>query len=362
MPTTWSVWISCLASAASCDGHGLVGQQILLDRVPVDAAVGVDALEVRVRHVRDVGEVGSGLLDRDRAEHDRRARRLLAVPQTALPGPPQHGPSLRSSRRCRSRRSSGATAATTIASGTRTRQPRYFLIWTSPLPSPVLPVVNSAPPPRRRPFRGAILMLRTGCMQTGAVEPSGGAQPGVRIGELCMQDSVRSRPHERWRRRGEARAQWRSHRRPATSQTMRALLRAARADPRAASSGTATACRSCRWSSGSASRARRCASRSRRSSTRACCARCPPAATWSASSPEPTSSTRSSCAACSRAPRRASPPSAAPDGASCARCARSTTRSPSVVQQADYESFERYVGLNDRFHAGARGAWRAARS
>ena len=117
-------------------------------------------------------------------------------------------------------------------------------------------------------------------------------------------------------------------------------VRAGRADVRAAAGASGSACR-----------ARRCGSRSPSSSTRACCAGCRAAATSCASSPRPTCATRSSCAACSRARRRGSPPSAARRRASCARCARSTRRSTKLVHRADYESFERYLHLNERFHA-----------
>src|SRR3954452_8516861 len=67
-------------------GVGLLGLDRVVDRAAVDAAVVVDAVEVRLRGVRDVGEVRAGLLGGDAAELDRRARRLLAVAEAALRG------------------------------------------------------------------------------------------------------------------------------------------------------------------------------------------------------------------------------------------------------------------------------------
>src|SRR5262249_44079707 len=55
---------------------GLLGCDAVLCRVAVDAAVGVDAVEVGRGHVRDVGERGARLVGRDRAERDRGAGRL----------------------------------------------------------------------------------------------------------------------------------------------------------------------------------------------------------------------------------------------------------------------------------------------
>src|SRR6185312_10623446 len=57
---------------------GLLGRDVELDRVAVDAAVGVDAVEVGLGHVRDVGERGARLVGRDGAERDRGAGRLDA--------------------------------------------------------------------------------------------------------------------------------------------------------------------------------------------------------------------------------------------------------------------------------------------
>ena len=61
----------------------LIGLDEVLDRVAVDAAVVVDAGEVRLGHRRLIGEVGPRLLGVDRAEVDRRARRLHAGLGTA---------------------------------------------------------------------------------------------------------------------------------------------------------------------------------------------------------------------------------------------------------------------------------------
>src|SRR5206468_3180453 len=57
---------------------GLLGLDVVLDRVAVDAAVGVDAGEVGVRHIRDVGERGPRLVGDDPAQRDRRAGGLDA--------------------------------------------------------------------------------------------------------------------------------------------------------------------------------------------------------------------------------------------------------------------------------------------
>src|SRR5262249_35209796 len=55
----------------------------VLDPASVDTAVVVHAVEVGLRHVRDVREVRSRLLRGDGADLDRCARRLLAGAQTA---------------------------------------------------------------------------------------------------------------------------------------------------------------------------------------------------------------------------------------------------------------------------------------
>src|SRR6185437_6658914 len=57
---------------------GLLGRDVVLDRVAVDAAVGVHAVEVGLGHVRDVGERGARLVGGDGAEPDRGAGRLDA--------------------------------------------------------------------------------------------------------------------------------------------------------------------------------------------------------------------------------------------------------------------------------------------
>ena len=61
------------------------------------------------------------------------------------------------------------------------------------------------------------------------------------------------------------------------------------------------------------------------------------------SSRAPTSAMRSSCEACSRAPPRASPPSAAYAAASCEALREVNDAIAELVHRADYESFERYV-------------------
>ena len=65
---------------------GLLGLLDQLDRPAVDAAVVVDALEVRLGRLGDLGEVGAGLLGVDRTELDRVAGGRLAVAQAALGG------------------------------------------------------------------------------------------------------------------------------------------------------------------------------------------------------------------------------------------------------------------------------------
>ena len=57
---------------------GLLGVDLVRDRVAVDAAVVVDAVEVRLGHVGAVREVGARLLGDDRADLDRRSGGLRA--------------------------------------------------------------------------------------------------------------------------------------------------------------------------------------------------------------------------------------------------------------------------------------------
>ena len=63
---------------------GLLGLDEVLDGPAVDASVVVDAIEERLGHVRDIGEVGTRLLGRDGAELDRLAGRLLTGAGAAL--------------------------------------------------------------------------------------------------------------------------------------------------------------------------------------------------------------------------------------------------------------------------------------
>src|SRR5204862_7663132 len=65
---------------------GLLGLDVVLDRVAVDAAVGVHAVEVGLGHVRYVGERGARLVGGDGAERDRGAGRLDAGLAAALRG------------------------------------------------------------------------------------------------------------------------------------------------------------------------------------------------------------------------------------------------------------------------------------
>ena len=135
------------------------------------------------------------------------------------------------------------------------------------------------------------------------------------------------------------------------TQITRALLQLARADlqrrvrPRRADVGAAG------WSSGWACLARRCAWRSPGSSTRVCCAACPAAGTSCASSRGGTSPTRSSFGACSRGPQPGSRPSEAPPRRELQALRTTNDAIQEVVHRADYESFERYVDLNESFHA-----------
>src|SRR5581483_7118921 len=66
----------------------LLGVEDVLDRPAVDAAVVVDAVEVRLRDLADRREVDAGDQHVDPADLDRRPRRLLPVaePADALPG------------------------------------------------------------------------------------------------------------------------------------------------------------------------------------------------------------------------------------------------------------------------------------
>src|SRR5581483_12605 len=58
----------------------------VLDRTAVDAAVVVDAVEVRLRRLADRREVDARDEHVDAADLDRGACRLLPVPEPALPG------------------------------------------------------------------------------------------------------------------------------------------------------------------------------------------------------------------------------------------------------------------------------------
>ena len=79
---------------------------------------------------------------------------------------------------------------------------------------------------------------------------------------------------------------------------------------------------------------------------------CPAAATRCARSRARTSTRRSSCAACWRARRRGSRPSArATRPRRWPRCTSSTRTSTRSCTTQSYESFVRYVDLNERFHA-----------
>ena len=88
-------------------GVGLLGLDHVVDGVAVDAAVVVHALEVGLGHARDLGEVRSGLLGRQRAELDRRACGLLAG----------FGPAVRRGHRFLDRRAA-ATAAVVVVVAT----------------------------------------------------------------------------------------------------------------------------------------------------------------------------------------------------------------------------------------------------
>ena len=78
MATALSVWISLWAKPAIWAGLVCSVVELVRDRVAVDAAVVVDAVEVRLGHVGAVGEVGARLLGDDRADLDRRPRGLRA--------------------------------------------------------------------------------------------------------------------------------------------------------------------------------------------------------------------------------------------------------------------------------------------
>ena len=82
--TALSVWISLCAKPGDLGRVGLLGVDLVRDRVAVDAAVVVDAVEVRLRHRGAVGEVGARLLGDDRADLDRRSGGLRARLRPAL--------------------------------------------------------------------------------------------------------------------------------------------------------------------------------------------------------------------------------------------------------------------------------------
>src|SRR5581483_1844204 len=73
------------------------GLDEVLDRVAVDAAVGVHAVEVGLGHVRYVGERGARLVGGDGAERDRGAGRLDPGLAAALRG--VHGAGARAAAR-----------------------------------------------------------------------------------------------------------------------------------------------------------------------------------------------------------------------------------------------------------------------
>src|SRR3954466_11312461 len=84
IPSTFLALDELAGERRDLAGVGLLGLDRVVDRPAVDAAVVVDAVEVGLRRVRDVGEVRAGLLGRDPAELDRGAARLLAVAEAAL--------------------------------------------------------------------------------------------------------------------------------------------------------------------------------------------------------------------------------------------------------------------------------------
>ena len=83
MPTTLSLSISFFASVRCCAGLSCSWYRMYLIGRPLDAAVVVDALEVRVGDLADRREVHARDQHVDAAELDRRTGRLLARPQTA---------------------------------------------------------------------------------------------------------------------------------------------------------------------------------------------------------------------------------------------------------------------------------------
>ena len=98
---------------------GLLGLDVELDRVAVDAAVGVDAVEVGLGHVRDVGERGARLVGGDGAERDRGAGRRDPGLGAALRRADGRGARRagRGAGRGRGRPGGGAAAAAATAAG-----------------------------------------------------------------------------------------------------------------------------------------------------------------------------------------------------------------------------------------------------
>ena len=110
-------------------------------------------------------------------------------------------------------------------------------------------------------------------------------------------------------------------------------------------------CRSCRWSTASASRGRRCASRWPSSSTRGSCSNCPAAAT---SVREFTKDDIRDAIELRGVLEGTAARFAAERGPKRSDLRTLTTINEQIaelVHQADYESFEQYLLLNDRFHA-----------
>ena len=98
---------------------GLLGLDVVLDRVAVDAAVGVHAVEVGLGHVRDVGERGARLVGGDGAERDRGAGRLDAGLAAALDVSTVAAPALLDEPRGRGRPGAAGAAATAAAAAGR---------------------------------------------------------------------------------------------------------------------------------------------------------------------------------------------------------------------------------------------------
>ena len=164
--TALSVWISLCAKPAIWAGLVCSVVELVRDRVAVDAAVVVDAVEVRLRHVGAVGEVGARLLGDDRADLDRRPGGLRARLRPALRHVGRR-PSRWSSYRRRLRSTSSCRCCCC-----RTRQP----------------VPTGRPPARATRALAAICPSRRSSSPDPPPPHDYGAEPSVRQAHSCTEN------------------------------------------------------------------------------------------------------------------------------------------------------------------------------